>query len=99
MPLKGKRDYIIPHGVANITWLSLKVLLNFNKVSKVCLSLKVLLNFNKVNKSIQQLIPKLHPVQVNLLALATEELAHKLNCKAEPQPRELKANLGSHSLG
>ena len=30
--------------------------------------------------------------------LAIEDLAHKLNCKVEPQPGELRANSGSHSL-
>ena len=34
-----------------------------------------------------------------MLALATGERPHKLNYKAEPQPRELRANSGIHSLG
>ena len=42
---------------------------------------------------------KLHSLQVNLVILATGKLAHRLNCKAEPQPRESRANSGSHSLG
>ena len=42
---------------------------------------------------------KLHSVQVNLLILATGKLAHKLNCNAEPKPRESMANSGSPSLG
>ena len=40
-----------------------------------------------------------HSVQVNLLILATGKLAHKLNCNAEPKPRESRANSGSPSLG
>ena len=42
---------------------------------------------------------KLYSVQNNLLALATGELAHELNCKMGPLLRERRAHSGSPSLG
>ena len=91
-PLKGKREYIIPHGVANITSPEF---LSFTQIQKSKQKHPAI--GPQQSTSIMRL--KLHSVQVNLLALATKELAHQLNCKAQPQPRELRANLGSHSLG
>ena len=93
MPLKGKKNII-----TFLTWRSkshLERVLKFNLFPKKKKKHPAI--YPQQPTSIGRL--KLHSVQVSLLILATGKLAHKLNCNAEPKPRESRANSGSPSLG